>query len=87
MIIESSCCLILSFTRNLTTSFKLHQQTSWLGDYIVDKANYLAALGLSTYTENLGGIRYGHLEHHVRTNYVNFIEEYFSMSEYNKPFL
>jgi hypothetical protein len=41
------------------------------------KANYLAALGLSTYTENLGGMCCGDLEHNLGENYVNFIEHYF----------
>ena len=37
------------------------------------KANYLAALGLSTYTENLSGLRYGDLEKNMGTHYINFI--------------
>lgn len=40
-------------------------------------ANYLAALGLSTYTENLGGLYRGNLQSNVANNYISFIEDYF----------
>ena len=40
-------------------------------------ANYLAALGLSTYTENLGGLYRGNLQTNVSNNYISFIEDYF----------
>ena len=45
------------------------------------KANYLAALGLSTYTEILGGLYSGDLsckQQHLRDNYINFIKHFFS---------
>jgi hypothetical protein len=40
-------------------------------------ANYLAALGLSTYTENLGGLYHGNLQTNLGKNYISFIEDYF----------
>jgi hypothetical protein len=40
-------------------------------------ANYLAALGLSTYTENLGGLYCGNLQNNLANNYIHFIEDYF----------
>jgi hypothetical protein len=42
------------------------------------KANYLAALGLSTYTENLGGFFNGDLEHNLGCNYIGFIRKLLS---------
>ena len=41
------------------------------------EANYLAALGLSTYTENLGGLYCGDLQHSLGTHYISFIKKYF----------
>jgi hypothetical protein len=43
-------------------------------------ANYLAALGLSTYTENLGGLYCGNLQANVTNNYISFIKDYFPPS-------
>lgn len=43
-------------------------------------ANYLAALGLSTYTENLGGLYSGNLQTNLGDNYISFIEHYFPAS-------
>jgi hypothetical protein len=43
-------------------------------------ANYLAALGLSTYTENLGGLYCGNLQVGVTNNYISFIRDYFPPS-------
>ena len=40
-------------------------------------ANYLAALGLSIYTENLGGLYWGDLQTSLRTHYISFIKDYF----------
>src|SRR5919109_2766093 len=40
-------------------------------------ANYLVALGLSTYTENLGGLYRGNLQTNVGNNYISFIKDYF----------
>jgi hypothetical protein len=40
-------------------------------------ANYLAALGLSTYTENLGGLYCGNLKKNLGTNYISFINDFF----------
>jgi hypothetical protein len=39
--------------------------------------NYLAALGLSTYTEILGGLCYGNLLSNHKQNYDRFIKNYF----------
>jgi hypothetical protein len=47
-------------------------------------ANYLAALGLSTYTENLGGLFQGDLENNLGRNYAKFIKCYFPKPEYDK---
>ena len=44
------------------------------------KANYLAALGLSTYTEILGGLYSGDLSgkhRYLRDNYIDFIKVFF----------
>ena len=44
------------------------------------KANYLAALGLSTYTEILGGLYCGDLsgnKHNLNQNYICFIKDFF----------
>lgn len=41
------------------------------------EANYLAALGLSTYTENLGGLYCGDLQHSLGTHYISFIKKYY----------
>ncbi len=40
-------------------------------------ANYLAELGLSMYTENLGGLYRGNLQTNLANNYISFIEDYF----------
>jgi hypothetical protein len=40
-------------------------------------ANYLAALGLSTYTENLGGLYCGDLKDNLCDHYMSFIKVYF----------
>jgi len=42
------------------------------------EANYLAALGLSTYTENLGGLYCGDLQGILGDHYMSFINDYFS---------
>jgi hypothetical protein len=47
---------------------------------ITVSANYLAALGLSTYTENLGGLYCGNLQANMGNNYISFIERYFPSS-------
>ncbi|MGC1132361.1 MAG: hypothetical protein WA941_06035 [Nitrososphaeraceae archaeon] len=41
------------------------------------KANYLAALGLSTYTENLGGLYCDDLQRGSGNHYISFINNYF----------
>ena len=43
------------------------------------KANYLAALGLTTYTENLGGLYCGNLRRGLGNSYISFINEYFPL--------
>lgn len=57
-----------------------------LRDYIIEhdipkaiegKSNYLAALGLSTYTEILGGLYYGDLSGNLGHHYICFINEFF----------
>lgn len=40
-------------------------------------ANYLVALGLSTYTEILGGLCYGNLQFDHQQNYERFLKNYF----------
>jgi hypothetical protein len=45
---------------------------------IQESANYLAALGLSTYTENLGGLYCGDLQTQLSNHYISFIKKYFS---------
>ena len=40
----------------------------------------MAALGLSTYTENLGGLYCGNLLNNMGKNYISFIEDYFPPS-------
>ncbi len=40
-------------------------------------ANNLAALGLSTYTENLGGLYCGDLKDNLCDHYMSFIKDYF----------
>ena len=56
---------------------------------IESKSNYLAALGLSTYTEILGGLRFGDLNTGSKATvtaskrYTDFITHYFD-SEYGK---
>lgn len=47
---------------------------------IYGKANYLVALGLSTYTENLGGFLKGDLDRDLGGNYIAFINSYFPAS-------
>ena len=44
---------------------------------IEGKANYLAALGLSTYTEHLGGLYCGDLQNDLGDHYMSFINDYF----------
>lgn len=44
---------------------------------LLGNANYLVALGLSTYTENLGGLYCGDLQHSLGTHYISFIKKYF----------
>jgi hypothetical protein len=44
---------------------------------IKGNANYLAALGLSTYTENLGGLYCGDLQENLGDHYMSFINKYF----------
>jgi hypothetical protein len=39
--------------------------------------NFLVALGLSTYTEILGGLCYGNLQSNYKSNYDRFIKNYF----------
>lgn len=39
--------------------------------------NFLVALGLSTYTENLGGLCYGNLLSNHTSNYERYIRSYF----------
>jgi hypothetical protein len=39
--------------------------------------NFLVALGLSTYTEILGGLCYGNLQSNHKSNYERFIKNYF----------
>jgi hypothetical protein len=39
--------------------------------------NYLVALGLSTYTEVLGGLCFGNLKSNHEANYLRFIKRYF----------
>lgn len=47
-------------------------------------ANYLAALGLSTYTEHLGGLYRGDLRHgNSEKNYTEFIMDFFPGTLYN----
>jgi hypothetical protein len=41
---------------------------------IPGKANYLAALGLSAYTEILGGLYNGNLSSNLGIHYIKFIE-------------
>jgi hypothetical protein len=41
------------------------------------KANYLVALGLSTYTEILGGLCFGNLQSDHQSNYERFLKNYF----------
>jgi hypothetical protein len=40
-------------------------------------ANYLAALGLSAYTEQFGGLYCGDLSGHLGRNYIRFIDKFF----------
>jgi hypothetical protein len=47
---------------------------------IQGSANYLAALGLSTYTENLGGLYCGDLQTAMGKHYTSFIKKYFPQS-------
>ena len=44
---------------------------------IKEAANYLVALGLSTYTENLGGLYCGDLKNNLGDHYIEFIKKYF----------
>jgi hypothetical protein len=44
---------------------------------ISENANYLAALGLSAYTEHVGGLYRGDLSGHLRRNYISFIGKFF----------
>jgi hypothetical protein len=41
---------------------------------INENANYLAALGLSAYTEIIGGLYYGNLKEEPGKHYISFIE-------------
>lgn len=57
---------------------------------IESNSNYLAALGLSTYTEILGGFRYGDLKTGREANvagsqrYLDFVINYFDNREYER---
>jgi hypothetical protein len=44
---------------------------------ILGSANYLVALGLSIYTENLGGLYCGDLQTGLGKHYISFINDYF----------
>jgi hypothetical protein len=44
---------------------------------IKEGLNFLVALGLSTYTEVLGGICFGNLQSNHEQNYIRFIKRYF----------
>jgi hypothetical protein len=48
------------------------------------KANYLATLGLSAYTEQLGGLYNGNFLH-LAQNYSDFIMAYFDNSYQQHP--
>jgi hypothetical protein len=44
---------------------------------IKEGLNFLVALGLSTYTETLGGVLLGNLQSSYEQNYIGFVKRYF----------
>ena len=70
---------------SIITPAKRREYMDTIRDYIfkdiqtaIDgNANYLAALGLATYTENLGGLYCGDLQGNLGDHYMSFINNYF----------
>jgi hypothetical protein len=87
---SNQCHQYLCMVLNLLNVFRECVMDHDIPKAIESNSNYLAALGLSTYTEILGGFRYGDLKTGREANvagsqrYLDFVINYFDNREYER---